>query len=514
MTIVEALYMKTSRSEYVIKNATISLLMQVVKIVLTFISRTVFIYTLSAEYLGVNSLFTDILTMLSFAELGVGNAIVFNLYKPLAKKDYDKIKSLMKVYEKAYKCIGIVIAALGIILIPFLNLIVGDVSYIKENITLLYLLFLLNSVLSYFFAYKKSLIIADQKSYIVDICQQFFYTIQTVAQVIFLLVTKKYISYLFITIICTFLNNCYVAYKANVMYPYLKDKDINKLSKNESKVIANNVKSLVVYKLGGIIVENTDSIFISTFLDVITVGLYGNYKMLLKVFTSIGSQIMNSVVASVGNLNTENNTKKKETVFYEMFYLCSWFYGFATSGLYTFLTPFIDLWLGESYIISSNAVIAACVYFYVSNMHYPAYTYRTTAGLFKYGKLVPLFCAAINIILDVLMGIKLGLSGILWASTISRAVTYEIIDPIILYHKIFNKNATKYFCYYFFMSLIMVINTLISCFAINYIQIQGFYGLALKIILFTLEYNILFVIETHKMKSFISIKNRLISILR
>lgn len=207
--------MKVSRSEYVVKNVSVTLVMQIVKNLLGFVSRTIFVYTLGAEFLGVNSLFTDILTVLSFAELGIGNAMVFSLYKPISQGNTNKITSLMKLYAKAYQIIGIVIAVLGVCLVPFIGYIVGDVSYVKENIVVLYLLFLLNSVISYFFVYKKSLIIADQKNYIVDIYQQIFYAIQVVSQAIFLITTKQFITYLVLMVATTFLNNYFVAKKAD-----------------------------------------------------------------------------------------------------------------------------------------------------------------------------------------------------------------------------------------------------------------------------------------------------------
>lgn len=192
----EVIVMATSRSEYVMKNASVALVMQIIKNLLSFVGRTVFVYVLGAEYLGVNSLFTEILTVLSFAELGIGNAMVFSLYKPLAEKDTEKIKSLMKLYARSYQVIGIIIGVSGICVMPLLKYIVGDVSYVKENLTVLYLLFLLNSVLSYFFVYKKSLIIADQKNYIVEIYQQVFHAIQILVQLVFLIVTKQFIPYL------------------------------------------------------------------------------------------------------------------------------------------------------------------------------------------------------------------------------------------------------------------------------------------------------------------------------
>lgn len=501
--------MASSRSEYVVKNVSITLVMQVVKNVLSFIGRTAFVYVLGAEYLGVNSLFTEILTVLSFAELGIGNAMVFSLYKPLAEKDTEKIKSLMQLYAKAYRVIGIVIAGLGICVVPFVKHIVGDVSYVKEDITLLYLLFLVNSVISYFFVYKKSLIIADQKNYIVDIYQQVFYAFQVIGQVVFLLVTKRFIPYLLIMIVTTFLNNVYVAYKADKMYPFLTQKNIKPLDKGEVSGIITNVKALVVYKIGGIILESTDSIFISSLINVVTVGLYANYKMIISVFKTIGSQMMNSIVASVGNLNASATDQKKESVFYEMLYISAWFYGFATMGLCCFMTPLVNVWLGEKYAIGFDAVLAASIYFYVSNMHYPCYTYRTTAGLFVFGKYVPMIAAVCNIVLDIVLGKIWGLSGILWASTISRVFTYEIIDPCLIYKKIFHKPVIKYLLMYTGLTSLIFLDGVVSYKISSIVSLTGFIGLLIQVIVFSLVFNLLFLTATLKTTQFKSIYQRI-----
>lgn len=507
--------MKVSRSEYVVKNVSVTLVMQIVKNLLGFVSRTIFVYTLGAEYLGVNSLFTDILTVLSFAELGIGNAMVFSLYKPISQGDTNKIKSLMKLYAKAYQIIGIVIAVLGVCLVPFISYIVGDVSYVKENIVVLYLLFLLNSVISYFFVYKKSLIIADQKNYIVDIYQQFFYAIQVVAQAIFLITTKQFITYLVLMVATTFLNNYFVAKKADKMYPYLKDKEVEPLNKNEINDIVKNIKALVVYKIGGIILESTDSIFISSLINVVTVGLYANYKMIVNVFRTIGNQVMNSIVASVGNLNAGSDVRKKETVFDEMFYVSGWFYGFATAGLCCFLTPLISVWLGNKYVIGFDSVLAACAYFYISNMHYPCYTYRTTAGLFVFGKYIPLISAVINIVLDVVMGRAWGLTGILWASSIARILTYEIIDPVIVYKRVFNRSVIKYFVQYAVTTGLIAVDTFISYVIVfSVCKSMGVFGLITKIILFSVIFNSCFFLATCRTPQFKSLLNRGKSILK
>jgi len=473
-----------------------------------FISRTIFIKALGAEYLGVNGLFTDILSILSFAELGIGNAMVFSLYKPLAEKDTSKIKSLMKLYELCYRVIGIIIAVLGIAVIPFLGNIIGDVSYVKENIIILYLLYLLNSVLSYFFVYKKSLIIADQKNYIVEIYQQVFYVLQVIVQSIFLIVTKQFILYLISVVVFTVLNNYFVARRADEMYPYLKSKEVRKLDKEELKSIVNNVKALIIYKIGHVLIDSTDSIFISMYINVVTIGLYSNYKMILSIFKTFGSTVNNSILSSVGNLNAVASSDRKYSVFREMLYLDVWFYGFTSAGLCLFLTEFINIWLGAGYDLSFDSVIAICVLYYISNVHYPCYTYRTTAGLFVFGKYVPLIAAIINIVLDIVLGKTFGMTGILLASIIARVVTYEIIDPYIIYKRVFSKNPIGYYSLYLFYAVLVIINVVLCKFCINLIPVDGLIGFVIKAVVTTAVFNALFLMFTIRTVEFKSLLKR------
>ena len=218
---------------------------------------------------------------------------------------------------------------------------------------------------------------------------------------------------------------------------------------------------------------------------------------------------MNSIVASVGNLNAGDDTEKKEKVFNEMFYISGWFYGFATAGLCCFLSPLVSVWLGNKYVIGFDAVLAACVYFYISNMHYPCYTYRTTAGLFVFGKYVPMFSAIINIILDIVMGRLWGLAGILWASSIARIVTYELIDPIIVYKKVFNKPVIKYFFQYAMLTVLIVVDAIVS-YRVSFfvLRFDGFMGLICRAVLFSVIFNVVFFLTTFKTSQFKSLMNR------
>lgn len=506
--------MANTRSEYVVKNATATVTLQLVKNILDFVGRIIFVRILGAEYLGVNSLFTEILTVLSFTELGIGNAMIFSLYKPLAERDTEKIKSLMRLYALSYRIIGVVIAVAGVCVIPFLDLIVGEVMYVKENLVVLYILFLTNTVVSYFFIYNRSLIVADQKSYLVGIYREIFHALRVVAQSIFLIATRSIIPYLIIMIICTLLNNLFVTRKAYSLYPYLKDKDAVPLDKSEKKGIIDNVKALVVYKIGTIMLESTDSIFISVLVNVLTVGLYANYKMIINVFKTVGNQVMESLIASIGNLNAEGTKEKKLAVFNDIYYINAWFYGFTAVGLGLFSTAIVKLFFGAENGITETAVWAACLYYYVSNLHYPCYAFRTTAGLFVYGKFVPLACTILNVILNIVLGMKFQLIGILIATVIARLLTFEIIDPLLVYKRVFEKNPIGYFVKYGLYFMLTVVNAIVCYFIINQIPVSGILGIIIKVIVVTIVYNLLYLLVTCRSQAFKDVKTRVLHMIK
>ena len=317
--------MKTkSRTKNALLNMISGSTMQIINVLLGFVSRTIFIKLLNADYLGVNSLYSNILMVLSFAELGIGNAIAFCLYEPIANNDKKRIQALMKFYKKAYSFIGIIIFIIGLGLIPFMNIIIKNPPNIKENLTLIYILFLLNTSISYFFSYKKTLIIADQKVYIENFYNRLFQIIQVIAQSILLLLTHQYLAYLIIYLVCTILLNVSLAKKADKLYPLLQEKNDNKLSKEEIHSIFKNVKALFVYKFGAVILDGTDSIIISAIINITTVGISSNYTLLINSVSNIVGQGFNGITASIGNLAAQGDKKKIRTVINELRLLCVW----------------------------------------------------------------------------------------------------------------------------------------------------------------------------------------------
>ena len=288
-----------SRTKNVTVNSMVSLLCQVLNLLLNFLTRTIFIKILGAEYLGVNGLFSNILTILSFAELGIGNAIVFNLYKPLAQDDKPQISSLMLLYKQVYTAIGLFVLGAGLLVTPFLGVIIKTKPNIPENISLLYILFLLNTVVSYFFVYKKNIMIADQKNYITLIVTQATTIARVILQTSFLLLTHNFIVYLTIQIVCTLAENFVCSALADKMYPYLKNSNPVPLSKSETKSIFADVKALAIYKFGSVILNGTDNILISMLLSVRDVGLASNYTLLMNSANSILGKLIDAFTASV-----------------------------------------------------------------------------------------------------------------------------------------------------------------------------------------------------------------------
>ena len=343
--------MAESRMKNSIKNFRYGAFTQILSTVFSFISRTVFIKILGEQYLGINGLFTNILTVLSFAELGIGNAIIFSMYKPIAIDDTEKVNALMNLYKKCYRIIGVVVLLVGVAITPFINLFIKDPPNIPESLYFIYLLYVINTALSYFFTYKKSIISAHQKEYIINGYRMFFIVFKNIVQIAFLVVTHNFIVYLILQIICTFLENLSLSIKANKMYPYIETNNYQEISKEEKGTIFKNVKSLIMYKFGSVILNGTSNIVISKMIGVVIVGFYSNYLMIVQAVSNVVGNALNGITANIGNLNATANEKVKEKTFYELFFISVWIFGFCSIALLTLLNPFIELWIGNNYLL-------------------------------------------------------------------------------------------------------------------------------------------------------------------
>ena len=505
--------MRRSRTENVSINMVAGLVCQFVNLVLSFVSRTFFIRLLGAEYLGVNGLFSNVLSILSFAELGIGNAIVFSMYKPLAIGDTEKLGSLMTLYKKAYRAIGITIAAVGICVTPFLNFVIKETPDIPENLSVLYLLFLFNTVFSYFFAYKRSIITADQKNYIMLALSEGINIARSVAQIALLYFTHNYIIYLLVQIACGVIDNLIAAVIADKMYPFLKQKALP-LSKDESKKIFRNVRALAMYKFGSVILNGTDNILVSAMVGVREVGLVSNYVLLHGSCKMILSKITEAFTASVGNFNAVSDNEQKYEIFNKLFFIVAWLYGFASVGLITVSPPLITAWIGSEYLLDRITVIAIVGEFYFQGVQYAAYTFRTTLGYFVQSRYVPILAAIANIVLSVLLCRWIGLAGIFMATSIARVFCMGIVDPLLIYKSTFHKSPFIYWAKYVGYLALFIVIGLICDFVVKCITISGWLGVMVQIFAVTIVFNTIMVLIFCRTNVFKGLLEYLRSLLR
>ncbi len=433
-----------SRTENSIRNIETALLCQVAGILAEFFTRRIFVAVLTQEYLGLNGTFSNILTMLSLAELGVGSAITYSLYKPLAENDREQIAALMALYRRIYRGIGLVVALLGCALAPFLSVLVRDLPDIP-HIHLIYLLFVLNSALSYFFVYKQSLLIADQKQYIATVCHYGMKIILLLAQALFLWLTRNYFVYLGLQIGMTLLENLLLAHAAGRLYPYLRTLSGCALRRETKREILRNTRAMLFHKIGGVVVFGTDNLLISYFSGVVAVGLYSNYLMVTNGLNAVYGRLFSALTASVGNLNAVSAPERALPVFRRVSFAGSWLYGFSFVCLIVLFNPFIELWVGGNYLFDPEIVFLIALNFYVTGMRQAVLTFRDACGLYWYDRYKPAVEAIINLVVSIALAIPYGVTGIFIGTFVSTMTTCFWIEPVVLFKYGLKASVRPYF---------------------------------------------------------------------
>lgn len=492
-----------------VKNAVIAFIMNFITITIGFVAQKVFVITLGNEYLGINGLFNNILSVLAVVELGFGSAIVCNLYKPVAENNKKEINLLMNFYKKVYRVIAIVILILGISIMPFLKYIVGEVS-IKENIVLLFFLALLDIVFSYMLTYKRSILYANQKNYITNIVHTIYIILLNCTQMLFLYLTHNFIFYLIIKIIFRVLENLIITTIANKMYPYICDRSEEKIDKEIKDDINQKVKGLLFHRIGLAFVLGTDNIIISKFLGVVTVGLYSNYSMIINAVTNLLGQVFSSITAVIGNLLVDNNPIKSYDIYKKMLLLNSWIFCWASASIFCVIQPFITLWMGENYLISIYVVAVLVLNFYIVGMRKTSNTFKEAAGVFYEDRFVPIVESLINIIFSICLVKILGLIGVFIGTTISSLVLFLYSYPIFVYKKLFKRTYLNFLIEHFKYMLISIFAVALSAFICNIIIINN---LIIKIVIyFVIAFiipNIIYYVIFRKTKEFLYYKNLL-----
>lgn len=415
------------------KNLIITFWCQLGYIFVSFICRTVFTYVLGAEYLGINGLFSNVITILSFVELGLGNAMVYKLYKPIKDNDTNSIRIYISFYKHVYRIIMTIVFFVGLALAPFLDKLVSN-SNVSTNIYLLYFLFLLDTVISYAYVFRKTIIIADQKNYIIESYTLSFNIAMNIIQMIIVAITHAYIPYLIVKIVFDLLCNAALDLRSVNDYPFLRNLDSNpKLSDEDKKEFYANIKGLFIEKMAAVSFSGTDNIFITMFYNVSMVGIVSQYTMILHAFNLLLTKVYGALTASIGKLNVEENSSFVENVFIKIYFTNALIYGLLFTGMANLLQVFVvDIWLNDDYFLGTIPILLMTAEVCIRGMHYPVFLVRSALGLFAQLRVVALFCAFLNIVLDFILGYFWGISGIIVATIVSRGIVY-ITDIFVVY---------------------------------------------------------------------------------
>lgn len=499
--------MEKSRTYYSILNVTTGILGYIVNTILGFICRIVFVRCLASDYLGINGLFTNILTMLSLAELGIGSAIVFALYKPLAENDKDKIASLVKFYGQAYKIIGIVIGIIGLCILPFLNFIIREQPNIKESITLIYLMYLFNTASTYFFSYRSSLLMAAQQSYIVTGLNYIVTITQSIVQMIYLLLTKEYYGYLIIQTIGTFIYNFSVSKIAVKKFPYIIGDDIKPINKIEKKKLVTNIRDLTLYKISGLLVNSTDNIIITYFKGLSISGITSNYTLFTSTLTSLLNQIFNGINSSIGNHNALSDDKEKEKMFNNVNLINFWLFGWATIGIIFVSSDLVKLCFGSDYVMSMEIPFVLALNVYMVGMQNAVWTYKNTLGIFHYGRFVQMITALLNIVFSIILGKMWGVFGILFASAIARGFTNTWYDPYCIYKYGFHSKPIRYLKRYIYYLIVLILDGLLCYWICNKLSFGIFFNIICKVMVCSVITNLIFYLSFKSTEEFVYLKN-------
>ena len=464
--------MRKKKSFY---NLLFSLSSYFITMIFTFVTQAMLVKILGIEYSGANGLFTNILTMLSVAELGIGMAIIFKLYEPLSKNNKEEIKSWMHFYKISYRYVALFVFVIGITLIPFIPMIIGQ-TYIKENLYLLYFISLLDIVLSYIMTYKRSLLYADQKNYIINIVHIAYVALMNICQILIICFTHNYLYFLLIKLIYRLLENIIINTYVNKHYNYIKEKAIP-ISKAERKDIIERIKAIFIQKVSFVINKGIDNITISLFLGVAAVGYYTNYNLVATTLCGIIYQMISSFMASIGNLLTEKNKEKSYSIYKSINLLNSSLTTICIAGFICCIDPFIKIWLGNDYILPLTITISFGIYIYADSIRRSITIYKEAAGICKEDKYVYIVMALINLILSIALCKSIGTPGVILGTAISYLYLIFYSYPKYIFKKVFNKPMNKYYKEKIkFIGIIILITTIsyTICNFINYGNIFNF----------------------------------------
>lgn len=436
------------------KNAVTAITNKIALLVLTFLSRKLFIKYIGIQYLGINGLFSNVLTLLCMADLGIGIAMNVSLYKPIADNDYRKISALLNYFKSIYRMIALAVTVIGVGLVPFLKYLVNMDATIPY-LYVYYLVFVFKNTVSYLLVYKSSLLRADQKTYVINRIEILTNFTKIACQLLVVWLLKSYFAYIILDVIAIAVQNIVVSVITDKQYTFLDSKE--KLEDSEKKNLFTDISSVFLYKIAWSLLNGTDNILMSILVGTVYVGLYSNYFTITNTLETLIALLFNSLTASIGNLVATSGSEKRYSTFKTMQMTSFWLCGNVTIGVLYLIQDFIGLWVGVEYQLDKLTVIAIVLNIFFSTCMRPVWTFREGTGMYKQIRYIMFVTALVNLVLSIILGKLLGISGILFATSISKLLTYFWYEPRILFSRVFNVSPSNYFWGYLCNAFVLIL---------------------------------------------------------
>lgn len=481
------------------RNATSGLINNIASILLPFALRTVLIMVLGEEYLGLSTLFRSMMQVLNLADIGLGSAIVYNMYKPLAEDDTDTVCALLNLYRKIYTVIGLTILTLGLCLIPFLDRFIKGEYPANINLTALYLLYLCDTVFSYLFiAHRVSLLDALQQSYIRERVHFIMNLWLSILKLVLLLVFKNYYLFVAFTPILSICSRCVSAYISCKRFPQYLCR--GKVSPEQKRSIVKRVSGLLIQRFGNTISSSLDSIVISSLLGLSVLAVYSNYYFIMYSVMTIVNVCIRATTAGLGNSIATNGVKKNYSLFQKLNLLNQWCIAWCVPCLMCLYQPFLRLWVGEALTAPISLAICLSTSFYVSQTRSVVSVFRDATGLWWADKWKPLVGCIVNLTLNLICVQLIGVEGVVLSTIFSYAFVEIPWETRVLFKTYFHQKARGYYLDMLKYAATTLTATLLAYSLCSLLPGNGILNLALRAVIAFAVSNGLFVLVWHKQR--------------
>lgn len=441
-------------------NASVNIISFIISFIPNLVVRRYFLQTLGSDILGLSSLYTNIIGWISIIEMGIGTTIIYSLYKPFAHENKEEINGYMKLYRKFYRIIGIIVLIIGFVISPFVKFFIN--GNIEENIVIVgFIMYLLNTFLSYMFTHRLCILNVAQNGYKVTIATTISKLVIATLQVVMLNLYPNFILYILIQIVINLIYYIMINVYISNQYPWLNEAD-GQLEKEKEKNLLKNVKAMFMHKIGELVVLSTDNIVISKFVGLTELSKYTSYNMIISAFQSIVTNGLRGITASIGNMLIEGNKLKAYDIHKKVFFINFWVVSFLTISLYNTLNQFVVIWIGKENLLDNYTFLVILINMYFASMRGSIERFQEGSGYYQQDRYAPMVEAAINLIVSIALVSKIGIVGVFIGTLVSNFTVVFWTKPYVVYKYVFNVELKEYFKMYFKYAFIAYLVLLIT----------------------------------------------------